>query len=78
MCASLSDRRHPSLLMVDMHEQSHVGEPDSKMGNHAQLTADIQFVNVFVRDDSCAWHTGQGLRAALGCWARSHGHWALG
>jgi alkylation response protein AidB-like acyl-CoA dehydrogenase len=56
-----------SLLMVDMHEPGvTVGEPDSKMGNYAQLTADIQFVNVFVRDDHVLGTPGQGLRAALG------------
>jgi alkylation response protein AidB-like acyl-CoA dehydrogenase len=56
-----------SLLLVDMHAAGvTVGEPDTKMGNHAQLTADIQFVNVFVRDDHVLGAPGQGLRSALG------------
>lgn len=41
-----------SMLLVDMHDPGvGVSAPDLKMGNHAQLTADVRFENVFVPDD---------------------------
>jgi len=56
-----------SILLADMHAPGvSVGDPDLKMGNHAQLTADILFDNVFVPADHVAGQVGGGLRAALG------------
>ncbi|GAC1623412.1 MAG: acyl-CoA dehydrogenase [Nevskia sp.] len=43
-----------------------VSDPDLKMGNHAQLTADVSFDNVFVPDDHVIGAENGGLRAALG------------
>lgn len=43
-----------------------VGEPDLKMGNHAQLTADVRIDDVFVPDDHVVGEVGGGLRSALG------------
>lgn len=55
-----------TMLMVDMHAEGvSVGEPDLKMGNHAQLTADVVFENVFVPDDHVVGAEGGGLRVAL-------------
>lgn len=42
-----------------------VGAPDQKMGNHAQLTADITLNDVFVPDSHLVGTQGKGLRAAL-------------
>lgn len=42
-----------------------VGEPDKKMGNHGQLTADITFDNVKVPLDNVVGKPGQGLKIAL-------------
>jgi alkylation response protein AidB-like acyl-CoA dehydrogenase len=56
-----------SLLFADMRDPGvTVFDPDLKMGNHAQLTADIEFSNVFVSDDHVLGEPGGGLRAALG------------
>ena len=56
-----------SILFADMHAAGvSVGDPDLKMGNHAQLTADIIFDNVFVPADHIVGTIGGGLRAALG------------
>ena len=56
-----------SLLLVDMHAEGvSVSDPDLKMGNNAQLTADIQFNQVFVPDDHVMGAPGDGLRSALG------------
>ena len=56
-----------TLLLVDMHDPGVlVGDPDLKMGNRAQLTADIQFKDVFVPDDHVLGKPGDGLRSALG------------
>jgi butyryl-CoA dehydrogenase len=56
-----------SLFMVDMRQPGvRVGEPDLKMGNHAQLTADVYFKDVFVPSDHVLGTPGSGLRAALG------------
>ncbi|AZC18553.1 acyl-CoA dehydrogenase family protein [Pseudomonas sp. CMR5c] len=56
-----------TMLCVDMHASGvSVGEPDLKMGNHAQLTADVHIENVFVADDHVVGEVGGGLRAALG------------
>lgn len=56
-----------TMFCVDMHAAGvTVGEPDLKMGNHAQLTADVHIENVFVADDHVVGEVGGGLRAALG------------
>lgn len=56
-----------SILLADMkHPGVTVSDPDLKMGNHAQLTADIKFDSVFVADDHVIGQVGGGLRAALG------------
>ncbi len=59
-----------SLFFVDMrHDGVEVGDPDLKMGNHAQLTADITFRDVFVPDNHVMGDVGAGLRGALGALA---------
>jgi alkylation response protein AidB-like acyl-CoA dehydrogenase len=56
-----------SILLADMHHPKvTVADPDLKMGNHAQLTADIDFDDVFVPDGDVVGQVGGGLRAALG------------
>lgn len=42
-----------------------VGEPDRKMGNHGQLTADIHFDKVKVPLENVVGQAGQGLKIAL-------------
>jgi alkylation response protein AidB-like acyl-CoA dehydrogenase len=42
-----------------------VGEPDKKMGNHCQLTADVIFDKVFVPAAHLVGREGHGLKAAL-------------
>lgn len=60
-----SEGRHV-MLLVDMHDKGiRVADPDLKMGNHAQLTADIFFDNVFVPSDHVIGTVGKGLNAAL-------------
>ena len=55
-----------SMLLVDMSSDgASVGEPDKKMGNHSQLTADVYFDNVFVPDANLVGIEGKGLNAAL-------------
>ena len=56
-----------SLLFVDMRSTGVVvADPDLKMGNQAQLTSDIGFIDVFVPEDRVLGAAGQGLRTALG------------
>ena len=56
-----------SLLFADMRDPGvTVSDPDLKMGNNAQLTADIVFQDVFVPQSRVLGAPGQGLRAALG------------
>ncbi len=56
-----------TMFLADMHAEGvRVGEPDRKMGNHAQLTADVHFDNVFVPEDHVIGSDGGGLRVALG------------
>lgn len=43
-----------------------VGRPDLKLGNRAQLTADVTFDGLFVPDDHVIGAVGGGLKAALG------------
>lgn len=55
-----------SMLWADMHDPGiTVGDPDLKMGNHVQLTADIKFQNVFVPDEQVMGAVGSGLRTAI-------------
>ena len=56
-----------SLLLADMHALGvTVLDPDLKMGNRAQLTADVLFDGVEVPDDHLIGRAGGGLRGALG------------
>lgn len=56
-----------SMLFVDLAQDGvHVSDPDLKMGNNAQLTADVRFDNVFVPADHVLGAPNAGLRAALG------------
>lgn len=53
-------------LVVDLDQPGvRVGEPDKKLGNHGQLTADIYFDQVKVPLDHVVGARGQGLRIAL-------------
>lgn len=53
-------------LVVDLDAPGvRVGEPDQKLGNHGQLTADIYFDHVKVGLDRVVGQRGQGLRIAL-------------
>lgn len=55
-----------TMLLVDLRNNGvQVGEPDKKMGNHCQLTADVIFDKVFVPSSHLVGHEGQGLKAAL-------------
>jgi len=55
-----------TMLLVDLQADGvQVGEPDKKMGNHCQLTADIVFDKVFVPDSHLVGTEGHGLKAAL-------------
>ena len=55
-----------TMLLVDLRSEGvRVGEPDKKMGNHCQLTADIVFDRVFVPDTHLIGNEGHGLKAAL-------------
>lgn len=53
-------------LVVDLNSPGvRVGEPDRKLGNHGQLTADIYFDQVKVPVNQVVGQRGQGLRIAL-------------
>lgn len=55
-----------TMLLADMHAPGvEVSAPDLKMGNHAQLTADIRFTDVFVPDEQVVGKEGGGLRTAI-------------
>ena len=55
-----------TMLLVDLQADGvQVGDPDMKMGNHCQLTADILFDKVFIPSSHLVGHEGQGLKAAL-------------
>jgi butyryl-CoA dehydrogenase len=59
-----------SILLANMHDAGiKVSDPDLKMGNHAQLTADVMINGVFVGDDHVVGGVGSGLRSALGALA---------
>ncbi len=56
-----------TFLFADMKAPGiQVSDPDRKMGNYAQLTADVRFDRVFVADDHVIGTENGGLRAALG------------
>jgi len=56
-----------TMLLADMHDPGvSVSAPDLKMGNHVQLTADVDFKDVFVADDHVVGKEGGGLRTAIG------------
>ena len=53
-------------LVVDLDSEGvTVGEPDQKIGNNGQLTADIYFDNVFVPNENLLGERGGGLKIAL-------------
>lgn len=55
-----------TMMLVDLNANGvQVGEPDKKMGNHCQLTADVIFDKVFVPASHLVGLEGQGLKAAL-------------
>ncbi|WP_428313339.1 acyl-CoA dehydrogenase family protein [Hydrocarboniphaga sp.] len=56
-----------TFLFADMRAPGiSVSDPDRKMGNYVQLTADVNFDRVFVADDHVIGNENAGLRAALG------------
>lgn len=55
-----------TMFLVDMKSPGiSVGEPDAKMGNHAQLTADIFLDKVFVPESNIIGTKDSGLKTAL-------------
>lgn len=55
-----------TMFLADMNSKGiKVCPPDLKMGNHAQLTSDVIFDNVFVPDDAVVGEAGRGLGVAL-------------
>lgn len=55
-----------TMLWADMHAEGvSVSDPDRKMGNHVQLTADVGFDDVFVPADHVVGTENGGLRAAI-------------
>ncbi len=55
-----------SEIVVDLDAPGvRVGEPDKKLGNHGQLTADIYFDNVHVPTSNVVGEVGGGLKVAL-------------
>jgi len=66
-----------SMLVVDLSARGcRVGEPDKKLGNQGQLTADIYFDNVEVPSENLIGDEGKGLRIALG--ALTYGRIGIG
>lgn len=62
---------HVSVLWVDMHAEGvSVSDPDIKMGNKPQLTAEIYLKDVFVPDEDVVGEIGKGLRVMLGSLSR--------
>jgi len=60
------DGERMTQLVVDLDWPGvRVGEPDKKLGNHGQLTADIYFDQVQVPLQNIVGEPGQGLRIAL-------------
>lgn len=55
-----------TMLLVDMSQDGvSVSDPDLKMGNHVQQTADVTFTNAFAADDAVVGTVGGGLRTAI-------------
>lgn len=55
-----------TMFWVDMKQDGvSVSDPDLKMGNHVQLTADITFKNAFVAEENVIGVEGGGLRTAI-------------
>lgn len=53
-------------VVVDLDSDGvKVGEPDKKLGNRGQLTADVYFENVRVPEANVVGEAGRGLRVAL-------------
>jgi len=66
VCLLCKSEGELTMLLVDMEDPGiTVSDPDLKMGNHAQLTADIHFKDVFVAHNRVIGTPGKGLRAAL-------------
>ncbi|WP_337185248.1 acyl-CoA dehydrogenase family protein [Phenylobacterium sp.] len=64
LCRSGEGRQ--SFLLVETRDNGVVvGDPDLKMGNHPQLTSDVEFRDAFAPDDHLIGAAGGGLRAAL-------------
>jgi len=56
-----------TMMVIDMDSPGcRVGDPDIKMGNKGQLTADIYFEDVVVPRKNILWDIGKGLHASLG------------
>jgi butyryl-CoA dehydrogenase len=56
-----------SEMVVDLDAEGvRIGEPDKKIGNRGQLTADIYLDNVEVSEENIIGEIGQGLHIALG------------
>ena len=55
-----------TMFFIDMDNKNiHVGDPDIKMGNKAQLTADVHINDVFILDSYVVGEVGKGLNVAL-------------
>lgn len=55
-----------NMLLIDMRAEGvSVSAPDIKMGNKAQLTADVTFKHVFVPEANLIGTPGKGLRTAI-------------
>ncbi len=66
-----------SMLVIELDSPGcRVGEPDKKMGNRGQLTADIYFDNVEVPVENLITEEGKGLHVALG--ALTYGRVGIG
>jgi alkylation response protein AidB-like acyl-CoA dehydrogenase len=60
------DEQAMTMLLVDMRSPGvTVGEPDTKMGHHGQITADIVFEDVEVPAEHVLGEPGRGLGVAL-------------
>lgn len=56
-----------TMMVIDLHSPGcRVGDPDIKIGNKGQLTADIYFNNVEVPAENVIDEEGTGLKVALG------------
>lgn len=56
-----------TMMAINLHSSGcRIGDPDIKIGNKGQLTADIYFDNVTVPVENVIGKEGQGLKIALG------------